>query len=242
MAFNFFQKKTTIIEEIATSVEPQPESSTSKKDALLVLSGGMDSVTMLHEYAKEIALAVYFHYGSNHEGQEVACARYQADLLRIPLAEIHLPFMATFFKSSLLEGAEAIPEGPYAGDNMASTVIPFRNGVMLSIAAGIAESRGLKRVMIASHTGDHTTYPDCTAAFVDAMAEAVKQGTYANIQIFAPYTNITKSDIARRGRNLGVDYGMTYSCYRGGKNHCGKCATCIERHEALKAAGIFIID
>jgi 7-cyano-7-deazaguanine synthase len=121
---------------------------------------------------------------------------------------------------------------------MKSTVVPFRNGIMLSIAAGIAESRGLKYVMMANHGGDHTIYPDCRAEFVEAMSEATKAGTFPGIEIVAPYTDITKADIAMRGKALGIDYSKTWSCYKGGDVHCGKCGTCMERKEALRDAGI----
>jgi 7-cyano-7-deazaguanine synthase len=92
--------------------------------------------------------------------------------------------------------------------------------------------------MMANHFGDHDIYPDCRKEFVDAMSQAMAAGTYANITIDAPYTLISKADIARRGKTLGVDYGQTWSCYKGGKVHCGKCATCLERKAALAEAGI----
>ena len=109
---------------------------------------------------------------------------------------------------------------------------------MLSIAAGIAESRGLKNVLIANHGGDHSIYPDCRPEFINAMDAATKAGTYIDVSVKAPYTNITKTDIARRGKALGIDYTETWSCYKGGEVHCGKCGTCVERKEALKDAGI----
>ena len=151
---------------------------------------------------------------------------------------IDLAFMKTYFKSSLLEGGDKIPEGNYDDENMLSTVVPFRNGIMLSIAAGLAESNGLKKIMMANHFGDHAIYPDCRKSFVDAFNQAVSEGTYEHIELVAPYTNITKSDIARKGVVLGIDYTETWSCYKGGKIHCGCCGTCRERKEALKAAGI----
>ena len=209
-----------------------------EKDSIIVLSGGMDSVTLMHEYKEQIALAVTFDYGSNHTRSRVECAAYQCSLLGIKHLVIPLEFMARYFKSSLLEGADAIPEGHYADDNMRSTVVPFRNGIMLSVACGLAESYGLKHVMIANHSGDHAIYPDCRAGFVDAMSRAMQEGTYDGVTIIAPYTNISKNDIASRGKNLGVDYAKTYSCYKGGEKHCGKCGTCVERKEALAAAGI----
>lgn len=208
------------------------------KDTLLVLSGGMDSTTMLFDYAAQIALAVSFDYGSNHNVREIACAAANCKKLSIEHIVIPLEFMGKYFHSSLLEGAEAIPEGHYAADNMKSTVVPFRNGIMLSIAAGLAESRGLSKVMIANHAGDHTIYPDCRPQFIEAMGEAISAGTFADITLLAPYTNLTKTDIAWRGKEKGVDFALTYSCYKGGELHCGRCGTCIERKEALKEAGI----
>ncbi len=212
--------------------------SENKKDCIIVLSGGMDSVTLLHEYKERIALAVTFDYGSNHNAREIECARRQCALLGIRHLVIPLKFMAEYFRSSLLDGAEAIPEGNYDDDNMKSTVVPFRNGIMLSVACGLAESNDLQYVLIANHGGDHTIYPDCRPGFVDAMGEAMRQGTFNGVKILAPYTLITKGDIARRGAEMGVDYSLTYSCYKGGERHCGKCGTCMERREAFAAAGI----
>ena len=209
-----------------------------EKDSLLVLSGGMDSTTMLHEYKERIAAAVTFDYGSNHNAREIECARENCRILGIEHIVIPLSFMKEYFKSSLLEGAEAIPEGHYADDNMRSTVVPFRNGIMLSVAAGLAESRGLRHVMLANHGGDHTIYPDCRPRFVDAMSEAIRLGTFEGLTILAPYTHITKSDIAAHGKKIGMDYALTYSCYKGGERHCGRCGTCVERREAMADAGI----
>ena len=208
------------------------------KDSIIIVSGGMDSVTLLYDYKDRIALGVSFDYGSNHNAKEIPFARWHCEQLGIEHITIDLAFMPKYFKSSLLEGADAIPEGHYADENMKSTVVPFRNGIMLSIAAGIAESRGLKYVMMANHGGDHTIYPDCRPEFVEAMSEATKAGTFPGIEILAPYTDITKADIALRGKALGIDYSKTWSCYKGGDVHCGKCGTCMERKEALRDAGI----
>jgi 7-cyano-7-deazaguanine synthase len=207
-------------------------------DALIVLSGGMDSTTMLHEFKARIALAVTFIYGSNHNEREAECARRNCELLNIPHLVIPLDFMGKYFESSLLSGADAIPSGHYDDENMRSTVVPFRNGIMLAVAAGLAESRGLSTIMLANHAGDHAIYPDCRPQFVDAMAKAIAEGTYEHLKLFCPYTNISKSDIVKRGVALGVDYHNTYSCYRGGARHCGTCGTCTERHEALADAGL----
>ena len=198
----------------------------------------MDSITLLYDFKDRIALGVSFSYGSNHNAKEIPFAEYHCKLLGIPHIVIDLAIMPKYFRSSLLEGGDAIPEGHYADDNMKSTVVPFRNGIMLSIAAGIAESHNLKYVMMANHGGDHAIYPDCRPSFVEAMSKATQEGTYPGIQILAPYTDITKADIAKKGKALGIDYTKTWSCYKGGEHHCGKCGTCVERREALAAAGI----
>ena len=208
------------------------------KSSLIILSGGMDSVTMLHDHKEEIALAVSFDYGSNHNAREIECAAYHCKLLGIKHIVIPLEFFTNYFKSSLLEGDDAIPEGNYDDNNIRSTVVPFRNGIMLAIAAGIAESNGLQRLLIANHGGDHSIYPDCRPEFICAIDAATKAGTYNHVEVYAPYTNITKTDIARIGHRLKIDYSKTWSCYRGGKIHCGRCATCLERREALREAGV----
>ena len=208
------------------------------KDCVLILSGGMDSVTLLYDYQERIALAVTFDYGSNHNAREIPFARLHCERLGIEHLVIPLAFMGQYFKSSLLSGADAIPEGHYADDNMKSTVVPFRNGIMLSVAVGLAESRDLKYVMMANHGGDHTIYPDCTPAFVDAFNQTAQAGTFIGVQLLSPYTNITKAEIAARGKALGIDYAETWSCYKGGERHCGRCGTCVERREALSEAGI----
>lgn len=208
------------------------------KDSIIILSGGMDSTTLLHFKKERIALAVSFDYGSNHNLREIECAKWQAEQLGIPHLVIPLSFMGKYFKSSLLSGAEDIPKGDYDGENMKSTVVPFRNGIMLSVACGLAESRGLKHVMMANHGGDHSIYPDCRPEFTKAMSEAMKAGTYEGVTLIDPFTDISKSDIAAIGKNLGVDYGHTYSCYCGGEKHCGDCGTCRERKQAFAEAGM----
>ena len=209
-----------------------------KKNSVIIVSGGMDSITLLYDHKDEIALGISFDYGSNHNAREIPFAKMHCERLGIKHITINLDFMHQYFKSSLLDGADAIPEGHYADDNMKSTVVPFRNGIMLSIAIGIAESNNLDQVFIANHGGDHTIYPDCRPEFIKAIDSAANAGTYNNVKVIAPYTQITKSDIARIGKKLGIDYTETWSCYNGGEIHCGKCGTCVERKEALAEAGI----
>lgn len=209
-----------------------------EKNSLIIVSGGMDSITLLHYRKEQISLAVTFDYGSNHNRREAEYAAYHCKSLDIEHIVIPLSFIHDYFKSSLLQGADAIPEGHYTAENMKSTVVPFRNGIMLAVACGIAESRGLDRVLIANHNGDHAIYPDCRENFIAAMGKAMEAGTYEHISIDAPFTDISKTDIALIGKRLGIDYSKTYSCYKGGEKHCGKCGTCVERKEALRNAGI----
>ena len=202
--------------------------------AILIYSGGLDSTTLLYEYRDSIELAVSFDYGSKHNEKELECAAENCARLNIPHLVIPLNFIKDYFRSSLLQGSEEIPEGHYADENMRSTVVPFRNGIMLAIAAGLAESNDLDSVLIANHGGDHEIYPDCRPEFIDAFDEATRNGTYNGVRIVSPYCNITKRDIALRGKALGIDYSLTYSCYKGGEKHCGRCGTCTERKEALE--------
>lgn len=208
------------------------------KDSVIIVSGGMDSITLLYDKQEEIALGISFDYGSNHNAREIPFAQTHCKRLGIRHITINLDFMHRYFKSSLLAGADAIPEGNYDEENMKSTVVPFRNGIMLSIAIGIAESNNLKKVLIANHGGDHTIYPDCRPSFISAIDEAAQTGTFVGVNVVAPYTNISKADIARIGKRLAIDYSETWSCYKGGDKHCGKCGTCVERKEALAEAGI----
>lgn len=194
------------------------------KDSVIIVSGGLDSITLLYDKADEIALAISFDYGANHNAREIPFARLHCERLGIKHITIPLAFMHDYFKSSLLSGAKDIPEGHYADDNMRSTVVPFRNGIMLSIAAGIAESHELKKVLIANHGGDHAIYPDCRPGFIRAISDATQAGTYVGVEVVAPYTQLTKTEIVKRGAQLGIDYAETWSCYKGGNVHCGKCA------------------
>ena len=216
----------------------ESKSPKGEKHSVIVYSGGLDSTTLLYERQAEVALAVTFSYGNNHAARETECARWHCRRLGVEHLEIDLGFIGRHFASSLTAGAEAIPSGNYDEQNMRSTVVPFRNGIMLSVACGLAESRGLDTVLIASHGGDHAIYPDCREGFVEAMSRAMQEGTYEGVRIDAPYSRLDKAAIVRRGAALGIDYGHTYSCYRGGIHHCGTCGTCRERSEAFRLAGV----
>lgn len=202
--------------------------------AILIYSGGMDSTTLLYELKDSIGLAVTFTYGARQDEMQTKCAEENCRALGIKHLILPLDFIGKYFKSSILKGGEDVPEGRYDADNMKSTVVPFRNGIMLAIAVGLAESHGLDAVLIANHAGDHTIYPDCRPEFINSMSKAAGEGTFAGIKILSPYCNITKREIAMIGKTLGIDYSKTYSCYKGGERHCGVCGTCVERKEALE--------
>lgn len=203
-----------------------------------LLSGGLDSVTAFyHAHQKhELQMAVSFDYGAKHNAKEIPCARFHASKLQIPHEVITLNFMLKHFKSDLLQTGGSIPQGNYSDENMKSTVVPFRNGIMLSIVAGIAESLGADGIVIASHAGDHAIYPDCRPDFTQAMSKAITLGTYNGVQVIAPFIHKTKAEIVKLGLSLGIDYAHTWSCYCGGDLHCGKCGTCTERIEAFAEA------
>lgn len=207
---------------------------------VVLLSGGLDSVTALHEALREheVVAALSFDYGAKHHGRELPMAARQCVRAGIPHVTAPLSFVAEEFVSSLLVAGGEIPDGHYEEASMKSTVVPFRNGVMLSVAVGFAESRGAEGVVIAAHSGDHAIYPDCREEFFEPMARAIREGTYARIELLRPFVAMDKAAIVRRGAELGVDFGATWSCYKGGDIHCGTCGTCVERREAFQIAGV----
>ena len=206
----------------------------------LLLSGGMDSVTVLYEslQAYDVAACLSFDYGAKHNSCEIPFAKLHAERNGIPHHVVSLDFMDRLFKSDLLKSGGNIPDGHYAEQSMKQTVVPFRNGIMLAIAAGYAESIDAEGVVIAAHSGDHAIYPDCREPFMQAMGEAMGQGTYARIQLIRPFIHMDKTAIARRGHELGIDFAETWSCYKGATIHCGTCGTCVERREAFLLAGL----
>lgn len=209
-------------------------------NVVVLCSGGMDSVTALYWAAgtHRVQAAVSFDYGSKHNHCEIPFAAEHARTLGIRHEVIPLRFMDTLFSSALLNSGGEIPEGHYEATNMKQTVVPFRNGIMLSITAGFAESIGAQGLVIAAHSGDHAIYPDCREEFMQTMGEAIRSGTYAEVVLLRPFIALTKGKIAAEGARLGLDFGRTWSCYKGGAVHCGKCGTCVERREAFTHAGL----
>ncbi len=206
----------------------------------VLLSGGMDSVAAFYEVLAtyEVAACLSFDYGAKHNAREIPFAKLHADRNGVLHQIIPLDFMNRLFKSDLLQSGGDIPDGHYAEESMKQTVVPFRNGIMLAIATGYAESIGAEGLVIAAHSGDHAIYPDCREPFMQAMAAAMGEGTYAKIQLLRPFIAMDKAAIARRGVQLGIDFSETWSCYKGGEIHCGVCGTCVERREAFILAGL----
>ena len=201
---------------------------------LIIYSGGMDSTVLLYKERPNIKLAVSFNYGSKHNNREMIYAAMNCRELYIDHVTISLESVMSSFDSALLNKDEKIPEGHYQDESMKRTVVPFRNGIMLSIATGIAESNNLESVLIANHAGDHAIYPDCRQDFIVNFGDAMRTGTYGNIKLDSPFVDWTKREIALFGKSLKVDFSKTYSCYNGQEKHCGKCGTCVERQEALE--------
>jgi len=207
---------------------------------VVVYSGGLDSTVLLHHALQMYGVveAVTFDYGSKHNAKEIECAIWQCKKLQIPHKLFHLQDIGKHFKSDLLKGQGKIPYGHYAAENMKKTVVPLRNGIMLMIAGGYAESIGADKILIASHAGDHFIYPDCRPEFNRALNLAIQFGTDNKVSMSAPFNKMRKEDIVKRGVTLGVDFSKTWSCYEGGNAHCWKCGTCVERIEAFERAGV----
>ncbi len=208
--------------------------------AVVLLSGGMDSVAALYDTVQRttVAATLSFHYGSKHNDREIPFAAYHSKRFGVPHLTIPLDFIGKHFASDLLGSGGDIPRGHYEEESMKKTVVPFRNGIMLAVAAGFAESKEARALVIAAHAGDHAIYPDCREDFMRAMGDAMRLGTYAGIELTRPFIHLTKAQIAARGAELGVDFARTWSCYVGGETHCGECGTCVERREAFLLAGL----
>ena len=207
---------------------------------IVLLSGGLDSVTALY-HAREnhdVIATLSFDYGSKHNHCELPMAAYHSKKLNIPHIILPLTFINDYFQSSLLKSGGEIPEGDYAAENMKQTVVPFRNGIMLSIVGGFAESNGAEGIVIGAHAGDHFIYADCREIFLAAMSAALREGTDAKVEILRPFVEMNKEAIVRRGAELGIDYSQTWSCYKGEQLQCGVCGTCVDRKKAFQLAGI----
>ncbi|WP_328638392.1 7-cyano-7-deazaguanine synthase QueC [Streptomyces canus] len=210
--------------------------------AVLAFSGGMDSTTLAAHYQGlgYDLLLLSFDYGQRH-ARELDAARRIADHYRAEHHVVDLTSVGALMPgSALTDRTVDVPEGHYAEASMRSTVVPNRNAIMANVAAGIASARGAAVVALGIHAGDHAVYPDCRPPFLDALQRSVTAALtgFPTPTVEAPFIYQTKTDIARRGSELGVPFALTWSCYQGGALHCGRCGTCVERREAFNDAGL----
>ena len=210
--------------------------------AVAIMSGGMDSVTLAY-YLKqkyEDLHLVSFDYGQRHK-KELECAVIQADILKAKHEIIDISGIRPLLKGSALTDAIDVPEGHYEEESMSQTVVPNRNAIMLSIAWGLACSTRADVLACGVHSGDHHIYPDCRPYFIQNLNESLRIGTMdhrkENLQLIAPFINHDKTWIAAKGKELGVPYQYTWTCYKGLEKHCGKCGACVERKEAFRDSG-----
>jgi len=208
---------------------------------LVVCSGGLDSVTLAHKVAVDqtVIHLVSFDYGQRHR-RELDYARRCARRLGVTHDIVDITDIGRRLTGSALTDGEAVPEGHYAEEAMRLTVVPNRNAIMLTIAFGVAMARRAEAVAAAVHGGDHFIYPDCRPPFIDAFAAMQRFALdgFAQIALATPFLRWSKADIVREGARLGAPFAETWSCYKGGARHCGRCGTCVERREAFHLAGI----
>jgi len=207
------------------------------KKAVIILSGGMDSTTLLYDllYQGYEVSAITFDYNQRHK-KEIQCAKKTCKSLKIPQTILPITALNEVAPSSLTRSNLKVPHGHYAEDTMKQTVVPNRNMVLLSLAGAHAISIGAEYLFYGAHSGDHAIYPDCRPVFVSAMTTAFHLCDWNDLVLEVPYMNYTKGDIVRRGLDLGVNYANTWSCYEGKRLSCGKCGACTERLEAFEHA------
>jgi len=209
------------------------------KKAVIILSGGMDSTTLLYDVMSKNydVLALSFDYGQRHK-IELEMAKKTCEKLKVEHKILNLDILNEIAPSSLTRKDWEVPEGHYESENMKDTVVPNRNMVMLSLAISYAIGKNCQKVFYGAHSGDHTIYPDCRKEFIDKIKELSLLCDWKKIEIEAPYWDIDKGDIVIKGKKLNVDYSLTYTCYNGNKLSCGKCGSCTERMEAFEKAKI----
>ncbi len=208
---------------------------------IVICSGGMDSVALAHRIAvtQDLHALLSFDYGQRHLKEleyAAACARR----LGVPHHVIDIASVGAALTGSALTDDIDVPDGHYAEDTMKLTVVPNRNAIMLAIAFGMAAAQKVDAVATAVHGGDHFIYPDCRPDFIDAFQQMQDRALdgYAQVELLTPYVLGSKADIAIDGAKFGTPFGETWSCYKGGELHCGRCGTCVERREAFDVAGV----
>lgn len=207
---------------------------------VIIYSGGMDSYTLLNQAIGngEEVYALSFDYGQRHK-RELTYAKTETIKLGIPHKIVDIRGVNELLQGSALTSSSvAVPEGHYAEPSMKQTVVPNRNMIMLSMAIGYAVSIGAPVVRFGAHAGDHAIYPDCRKEFVDALNVVAAIANYQPVRVEVPFIELDKGDIAILGREMGLDYSRTWTCYKGEEEPCGKCGACVERAEAMEKAGL----
>lgn len=228
--------------ETAILEQTQPVMKKEGEKCVVLLSGGIDSAVLMYSLvANYVVYPLTIDYGQRHRVKEVLAARNVCSargdwlLRRWECLDLH---NLRLILPSALTGASEIPSGEYDKESMSQTVVPNRNMIFLAIAAGYAEGMGASKVAYAAHYEDHYLYPDCRPKFIDSVGETIKLATDGKVALIEPFTCWTKADIIRLGKRLTVPFKLTYSCYKGGELHCGRCSTCIERRESFQKAGV----
>ncbi|QJQ94425.1 MULTISPECIES: 7-cyano-7-deazaguanine synthase QueC [Halomonadaceae] len=215
---------------------PSNASPAAHPRAVVIYSGGMDSYTVLHRILKEgyEVHALSFDYGQRHACElDVArrvCQRLGIAHQVIDIRAIH----GLIDNSALTDASRALPAGEYDGSNMAATVVPNRNMILLSLAIAQAVNIGADKVFYGAHGGDHVLYPDCRPEFVERMNDVAAIANFDAIQVVAPYLHVSKTDILADGLAMQLDYSQTWTCYLGGSLACGECGSCQERLAAFR--------
>ncbi len=213
------------------------------KKAVATVSGGMDSVTLAYLLASE-GFSLHLlsvNYGQRHL-KELEYAKLCAKRLGAEFDVVDISSIGRLLKGSALTDDVPVPHGHYAAPNMAITVVPNRNAIMLSIAYGVAVAEGAELVATGVHAGDHFVYPDCRPEFIEVFGAMQKKAVEGfgdeSLRLHALFVEWSKADIVATGTRLSVSYADTWSCYEGGEVHCGECGTCVERRESFQIAGV----
>jgi 7-cyano-7-deazaguanine synthase len=208
---------------------------------IVICSGGLDSVSLAYKVAVENTLhsLLSFDYGQRHK-KELDYAARCAVALGVPHQIIDITTIGASLTGSALTDDIDVPDGHYAEESMKVTVVPNRNAIMLAIAFGVAAAQDADAVATAVHGGDHFIYPDCRPGFINAFQAMQNQALdgYASVQLYTPFVNRSKGDIVTAGAAVNTPFADTWSCYKGGALHCGRCGTCVERREAFALADI----
>jgi 7-cyano-7-deazaguanine synthase len=211
---------------------------------VVTVSGGLDSVTLAHLLAAEgrDLTLLSFDYGQRHL-RELDFAAAAARRLGTPHHVADLRSVGGLLSgSALIDDSVEVPDGHYTDESMRATVVPNRNAIFLSVATGLAVAAGAETIATAVHAGDHPIYPDCRPAFIESfehLSRVANEGFgHPEFRVEAPFLHLSKADVVARGAEAGVPFGETWSCYRGGEHHCGRCGTCVERREAFELADV----